>query len=91
MCRGVNMQREARKTSEQVRNVLVSTVERTNKQYRQHIFNGHKIKGLPRDTGWEMDAQLTLGLFVELSEVLPLFLVDDGEDSSDGFADSVAG
>lgn len=32
----------------------------------------------------------TLGLLVELPEVLPLLLVDDGENSGDGFADGVA-
>ena len=32
----------------------------------------------------------TLGLAVELPEVLPLLLVDDGEDSGDGLSDRVA-
>jgi hypothetical protein len=35
--------------------------------------------------------KLTLGLLVEVSEVLPLLLVDDGEDSGNGLSDSVAG
>lgn len=34
--------------------------------------------------------RLTLGLLVEVSEVLPLLLVDDGEDSGNGLSDSVA-
>ena len=34
--------------------------------------------------------KLTLGLLVEVSEVLPLLLVDDGEDTGDRLADSVA-
>jgi hypothetical protein len=34
--------------------------------------------------------KLTLGLLVEVSEVLPLLLVDDGEDSGNGLSDSVA-
>jgi hypothetical protein len=35
-------------------------------------------------------SSLTLGLLVEVSEVLPLLLVDDGEDSGNGLSDSVA-
>jgi hypothetical protein len=37
------------------------------------------------------ESKLTLGLLVEVSEVLPLLLVDDGEDSGNGLSDSVAG
>lgn len=37
-----------------------------------------------------MDDRRTLGLLVELPEVLPLLLVDDSEDSGNGLADSVA-
>ena len=33
---------------------------------------------------------LTLGLLVEIPEVLPLLLVDDGQNSSDGLSDTVA-
>lgn len=34
--------------------------------------------------------KLTLGLLVEIPEVLPLLLVDDGQDSGNGLSDSVA-
>lgn len=37
-----------------------------------------------------MNDRRTLGLLVELPEVLPLLLVDDSEDSGNGLADSVA-
>jgi hypothetical protein len=36
------------------------------------------------------NSKLTLGLLVEVSEVLPLLLVDDGKDSCDRLSDSVA-
>lgn len=38
----------------------------------------------------KLNDRRTLGLLVELPEVLPLLLVDDSEDSGNGLADSVA-
>ncbi len=38
----------------------------------------------------EIETERTFGFLVEFTQVLPLLLVDDGEDTGDGFSDSVA-